>query len=130
MVEDVDDDLTRELAFYNQVQRSASCSNIHLSATMWVHDVAEAAAQKPGLKSQEQRWLAAHQAETVKANALSSMQALDAAKTAVQRLDKSGKRWQRPPDYYAEMVKSDEHMARVKSQLMREQTQIAEAQER
>ncbi|CAK0780053.1 hypothetical protein CVIRNUC_004924 [Coccomyxa viridis] len=74
MVEDVDDDLTRELAFYNQ--------------------------------------------------------ALDAAKTAVQRLDKSGKRWQRPPDYYAEMVKSDEHMARVKSQLMREQTQIAEAQER
>ena len=58
------------------------------------------------------------------------MQALDAAKTAVQRLEKGGKRWQRPPDYYAEMVKSDEHMARVKSQLMREQTQIAEAQER
>ena len=57
-------------------------------------------------------------------------QALDAAKTAVQRLEKGGKRWQRPPDYYAEMVKSDEHMARVKSQLMREQTQIAEAQER
>ena len=101
-----------------------------LPHTMWVHDVAETAAQKPGLKSQEQHWLAAHQAETVKADALSSMQALDAAKTAVQRLDKSGKRWQRPPDYYAEMVKSDEHMARVKSQLMREQTQIAEAQER
>ena len=33
MVEDVDDDLTRELAFYNQVQRSASSDNIHLPAT-------------------------------------------------------------------------------------------------
>ena len=58
------------------------------------------------------------------------MQALEAAKEGVQRLEKEGKRWQRPADYYAEMVKSDEHMARVKSQLMHEQTQIAEAQER
>ena len=33
MVEDVDDDLTRELAFYNQVQRSASCNDVHLPAT-------------------------------------------------------------------------------------------------
>ena len=58
------------------------------------------------------------------------MQALEAAKSGVQRLEKQGKKWQRPVDYYAEMVKSDEHMARVKSQLMHEQTQIAEAQER
>ena len=58
------------------------------------------------------------------------LQALGAAKVAVQRLEKEGKKWQRPVDYYAEMVKSDEHMARVKSQLMHEQTQIAEAQER
>ena len=33
MVGDVDDDLTRELAFYNQVQCSASCNNVHLPAT-------------------------------------------------------------------------------------------------
>lgn len=57
-------------------------------------------------------------------------QALEAAKAGVQKLEKQGKKWQRPADYYAEMVKSDEHMARVKSQLMHEQTQIAEAQER
>ena len=57
-------------------------------------------------------------------------QALEAAKTGVQKLEKQGKKLQRPADYYAEMVKSDEHMARVKSQLMHEQTQIAEAQER
>ena len=101
-----------------------------LPNTMRVHNLAEAAARKPGLEGQERRWPAAHQAETVKAYAQCSMQALNAAKTAVQRLEKGGKRWQRPPDYYAEMVKSDEHMARVKSQLMREQTQIAEAQER
>ncbi|CAL5221811.1 g4067 [Coccomyxa viridis] len=73
-VENIDDDLSRELAFYNQ--------------------------------------------------------ALEAAKSGVQKLEKQGKKWQRPVDYYAEMVKSDEHMARVKSQLMHEQTQIAEAQER
>ena len=48
----------------------------------------------------------------------------------MQRLEKEGRKWQRPADYYAEMVKSDEHMARVKSQLMHEQTQIAEAQTR
>ncbi len=58
------------------------------------------------------------------------LQALDAAKMAVQRLERDGRKWQRPVDYYAEMVKSDEHMARVKSQLMHEQMQIAEAQER
>jgi hypothetical protein len=60
----------------------------------------------------------------------SAMQALGAAKIAVQRLEKDGRKWQRPVDYYAEMVKSDEHMARVKSQLMHEQTQIADAHER
>lgn len=58
------------------------------------------------------------------------MQALEAAKVGVKKLEKEGKKWQRPIDYYAEMVKSDEHMARVKSQLMHEQTQISEAQER
>ncbi|BDA45324.1 probable rRNA-processing protein EBP2 [Coccomyxa sp. Obi] len=73
-VEDVDDDLARELAFYNQ--------------------------------------------------------ALAAARGAVKKLEAMGTKWQRPPDYYAEMVKSDEHMARVKAQLMHEQSEIEGAQER
>lgn len=73
-VENVDDDLSRELAFYNQ--------------------------------------------------------ALDAAKEAVKRFQSSGRPWLRPPDYYAEMVKSDEHMAKVREQLLYEQRQIEEAEER
>jgi rRNA-processing protein EBP2 len=73
-VDDVDDDLERELAFYNQ--------------------------------------------------------AMDGAKQAIQRFEKAGVRWQRPGDYYAEMVKSDEHMARVKEQLLYEQKVIEEAEQR
>lgn len=73
-VEDVDDDLERELAFYNQ--------------------------------------------------------ALDAAKQAIHKFEEAGVPWQRPPDYFAEMVKSDEHMARVKEQLIYEQKVIEEAEQR
>jgi len=51
-------------------------------------------------------------------------QALAAAKAALERLDAAGVPWRRPADYYAEMVKSDAHMARVKAQLMHEQAQI------
>lgn len=57
-------------------------------------------------------------------------QALAAARGAVRKLEQQGTKWQRPPDYYAEMVKSDEHMARVKAQLMHEQAEIEGAQER
>lgn len=57
-------------------------------------------------------------------------QALAAARGAVAKLEATGTKWQRPPDYYAEMVKSDEHMARVKAQLMHEQSEIEGAQER
>ena len=46
------------------------------------------------------------------------------------KLEAAGTKWLRPPDYYAEMVKSDEHMARVKAQLMHEQGEIEGAQER
>ena len=38
--------------------------------------------------------------------------------------------WQRPPDYYAEMIKSDEHMAKVKQQLMHEQEQMEAVEQR
>ena len=51
-------------------------------------------------------------------------QALEAAQTAIRRFEAAGISWQRPTDYYAEMVKSDEHMAKVKEQLLYEKTQI------
>ena len=57
-------------------------------------------------------------------------QALDAAQQAARRFEGAGTPWLRPPDYYAEMVKSDDHMARVKEQLMYEQRQIEGAEER
>lgn len=58
------------------------------------------------------------------------MQALASARTAVGQLDKEGIPWQRPPDYYAEMVKSDGHMSRIKEQLVYEQKQIEQTDER
>ncbi|GIL83010.1 hypothetical protein Vretimale_8519 [Volvox reticuliferus] len=74
VVDNVDDDLARELAFYNQ--------------------------------------------------------ALASAQHAIRRFEEAGVPWLRPLDYYAEMVKSDEHMAKVKEQLMFEQRQIELAEER
>eukprot|EP00878_Enallax_costatus_P021073 GHUV01022294.1.p1 GENE.GHUV01022294.1~~GHUV01022294.1.p1 ORF type:complete len:344 (+),score=146.69 GHUV01022294.1:239-1270(+) len=73
-VNDVDDDLGRELAFYNQA----------LSATV----------------------------------------------EAISRFQAAGKPWLRPADYYAEMVKSDEQMAKIKDRLMYEQQLIDQAAER
>ena len=57
-------------------------------------------------------------------------QALDAAKQAIGKFQEAGTTWMRPPDYYAEMVKSDDHMKRVKAQLMHEQTQLEAGEER
>ncbi|GFR44110.1 hypothetical protein Agub_g5272, partial [Astrephomene gubernaculifera] len=57
-------------------------------------------------------------------------QALSAAQQAIRRFEEAGVPWLRPLDYYAEMVKSDEHMAKVKEQLMFEQKQIEQAEER
>lgn len=57
-------------------------------------------------------------------------QALDAAKQAVARFDKAGMKWRRPEDYYAEMVKSDDHMLRVKEQLNFETDKIEAAEQR
>lgn len=57
-------------------------------------------------------------------------QALEAAKTAIGRFEAAGIAWQRPADYYAEMVKSDEHMAKVKEQLLFEKQQIEAAEQR
>jgi len=57
-------------------------------------------------------------------------QALEAAQTAIERFEAAGLAWQRPTDYYAEMVKSDEHMAKVKEQLLFEKQQIEAAEQR
>jgi rRNA-processing protein EBP2 len=58
------------------------------------------------------------------------LQALSATSEAIARFQSAGVSWHRPPDYYAEMVKSDEQMARIKDKLMYEQQQIDQAAER
>lgn len=59
-----------------------------------------------------------------------AMQALAAAQQAIRKFEKAGTPWQRPPDYYAEMVKSDDHMAKVKQQLMHETQQMEAVEQR
>lgn len=58
------------------------------------------------------------------------VQALAAAKVGVAEFEQRGIDWLRPPDYYAENVKSDGHMAKVKEQFMYEQKLIEEAEQR
>ena len=58
------------------------------------------------------------------------LQALGAAQEAIRKFEAANTPWQRPPDYYAEMVKSDEHMAKVKQQLMHEQEQMEAVEQR
>lgn len=57
-------------------------------------------------------------------------QALSSAQHAIRRFEEGGVPWLRPLDYYAEMVKSDDHMAKVKEQLMFEQRKIEQSEER
>ncbi|KAF2705843.1 Ebp2-domain-containing protein [Pleomassaria siparia CBS 279.74] len=45
-------------------------------------------------------------------------QSLSAVKEARQQLKKEGVPWSRPVDYFAEMVKSDEHMGKIKAKLV------------
>jgi rRNA-processing protein EBP2 len=45
-------------------------------------------------------------------------QSLSAVKDARQKLKKEGVPWARPTDYFAEMVKSDEHMGKIKAKLV------------
>lgn len=56
--------------------------------------------------------------------------AKEAAEQAIAKFDEAGVPWHRPPDYYAESVKSDAHMSKVKQQLMFEQQAIEEAEQR
>lgn len=57
-------------------------------------------------------------------------QAHDAVMRALTHMQKEGQRWQRPNDYFAEMVKSDEHMAKIQKRLLEEKKQADESEER
>ncbi|KAL8136914.1 hypothetical protein V2J09_002915, partial [Rumex salicifolius] len=57
-------------------------------------------------------------------------QALEGTRQAFGKLHSMGVPFLRPEDYYAEMVKSDNHMVKVKSKLLYEKKQIEEAEER
>ncbi|KAG8470758.1 hypothetical protein KFE25_009179 [Diacronema lutheri] len=56
--------------------------------------------------------------------------AMQAVQAAQAKLDELGVPHQRPDDYFAEMVKTDAHMARVKTKLIKQQTDAKEAEER
>ncbi|GFP83746.1 probable rRNA-processing protein ebp2 homolog [Phtheirospermum japonicum] len=57
-------------------------------------------------------------------------QALDGAREALGRFQSMGLPFLRPSDYYAEMVKSDTHMEKVKGRLLAEKKRAEEADER
>lgn len=56
--------------------------------------------------------------------------ALQAVLDAQARLDELGVPHRRPDDYFAEMVKTDAHMVKVKGKLIKQQTDAKEAEER
>jgi rRNA-processing protein EBP2 len=56
--------------------------------------------------------------------------ALASAEVAISRLKNLGVSVRRPDDFYAEMVKSDEHMKRVRAELIFEQTSQETREER
>lgn len=57
-------------------------------------------------------------------------QALEGTRQAFEKLQSMGLPFLRPTDYYAEMVKTDAHMGKVKGRLLAEKKQIEEAEER
>ena len=57
-------------------------------------------------------------------------QALKGSQLAVGYAMERSIKFQRPADYYAEMVKSDEHMEKVKEKLLHQKREKEEAEER
>ncbi|XP_022155439.1 probable rRNA-processing protein EBP2 homolog [Momordica charantia] len=57
-------------------------------------------------------------------------QALQGARMAFEKFQSLGLPFLRPSDYYAEMVKTDTHMEKVKGRLLAEQRKMEEAEER
>lgn len=57
-------------------------------------------------------------------------QALEGTRQAFEKLQSVGLPFLRPADYYAEMVKTDNHMEKVKGRLLAEKRKMEEAEER
>jgi rRNA-processing protein EBP2 len=57
-------------------------------------------------------------------------QAMQSVDRAVAAFAEQGIEWRRPDDYFAEMLKSDEHMQKVRAKLLAEKTQVEAAAER
>lgn len=57
-------------------------------------------------------------------------QALQSCARAVSLLEKAKVPWRRPPDFYAEMYKSDVHMEKVRDSIMRSKTEVEERSHR
>ncbi|KFM26930.1 putative rRNA-processing protein EBP2-like protein [Auxenochlorella protothecoides] len=57
-------------------------------------------------------------------------QAAAATQAAIARMEAAGQAWARPPDYLAEMVKSDEHMAKIKEQMLHQSKLVTEMEQR
>ncbi|WCJ19857.1 rRNA processing protein-related [Euphorbia peplus] len=57
-------------------------------------------------------------------------QALEGTRKAFEKVEPMGLPFLRPVDYYAEMVKSDTHMEKIKSRLLAEKKNIEESEER
>ncbi|KAK7392008.1 hypothetical protein VNO78_20434 [Psophocarpus tetragonolobus] len=57
-------------------------------------------------------------------------QALEGTRHAFEKLQSMGLPFLRPADYYAEMVKTDGHMEKVKGRLLAEKRKMEEADER
>jgi len=57
-------------------------------------------------------------------------QALESVEECQQRMDEIKLLYRRPQDYFAEMIKSDEHMAKVKQHLISEKQRIEQAEGR
>ena len=56
-------------------------------------------------------------------------QALEAVEVGRQRVLAAGVKFDRPNDYFAEMVKSDDHMARIRQRLANESARIKRSEE-
>ncbi|XP_028782030.1 probable rRNA-processing protein EBP2 homolog [Neltuma alba] len=57
-------------------------------------------------------------------------QALEGTRQAFEKFQSMGVPFLRPPDYYAEMLKTDTHMEKVKGRLLAEKRKMEEAEER
>lgn len=56
-------------------------------------------------------------------------QALEAAKLGRELVKKAGAEFSRPEDYFAEMLKSDEHMAKIRQKLLDESASLKASEE-